>query len=86
MLTVSLTGSSSGTDHSSWLTFRPGYGLRQHHRSRGRHTRDHGRRPEDAFLAVEPLLRRLGRTVTRVGTNGQALLVRIPRFRLSAEG
>jgi 3-hydroxyisobutyrate dehydrogenase-like beta-hydroxyacid dehydrogenase len=33
--------------------------------------------PEDAFRAVEPLLRRLGRTVTRVGTNGQALLLKL---------
>jgi 3-hydroxyisobutyrate dehydrogenase-like beta-hydroxyacid dehydrogenase len=33
--------------------------------------------PEDAFLAVEPLLRRLGSTVTRAGTNGQALLLKL---------
>ncbi len=33
--------------------------------------------PEEAFRAVEPLLRRLGRTVTYVGGNGQALLLKL---------
>ena len=33
--------------------------------------------PEDAFRAVEPLLRRLGRTVTYVGQGGQALLLKL---------
>jgi 3-hydroxyisobutyrate dehydrogenase-like beta-hydroxyacid dehydrogenase len=33
--------------------------------------------PEEAFRAVEPLLRRLGRTVTHVGGNGQALLLKL---------
>jgi len=33
--------------------------------------------PEDAFRAVEPLLHRLGRTVTYVGPNGQALLLKL---------
>jgi 3-hydroxyisobutyrate dehydrogenase-like beta-hydroxyacid dehydrogenase len=33
--------------------------------------------PADAFHAVEPLLRRLGRTVTHVGANGQALLLKL---------
>jgi 3-hydroxyisobutyrate dehydrogenase-like beta-hydroxyacid dehydrogenase len=32
---------------------------------------------EEAFHAVEPLLRRLGRTVTYVGRNGQALLLKL---------
>jgi len=33
--------------------------------------------PEDAFRTVEPLLRRLGRTVTYVGQGGQALLLKL---------
>jgi 3-hydroxyisobutyrate dehydrogenase-like beta-hydroxyacid dehydrogenase len=33
--------------------------------------------PEDAFHAVEPLLNRLGRPVTRVGGNGQALVLKL---------
>jgi len=33
--------------------------------------------PQDAFQAVEPLLRRLGSTVTYVGANGQALLLKL---------
>jgi 3-hydroxyisobutyrate dehydrogenase-like beta-hydroxyacid dehydrogenase len=33
--------------------------------------------PEDAFRTVEPLLRRLARTVTYVGPNGQALLLKL---------
>jgi 3-hydroxyisobutyrate dehydrogenase-like beta-hydroxyacid dehydrogenase len=33
--------------------------------------------PEDAFDAVEPLLARLGHTVTHVGGNGQALLLKL---------
>ena len=33
--------------------------------------------PEDAFHAVEPLLARLGHTVTYVGGNGQALLLKL---------
>ena len=33
--------------------------------------------PQDAFQAVEPLLRRLGGTVTYVGANGQALLLKL---------
>jgi 3-hydroxyisobutyrate dehydrogenase-like beta-hydroxyacid dehydrogenase len=32
--------------------------------------------PEDAFHAVEPLLARLGRTITHVGGSGQALLLK----------
>jgi 3-hydroxyisobutyrate dehydrogenase-like beta-hydroxyacid dehydrogenase len=32
---------------------------------------------EEAFRAVEPLLRALGRAVTHVGTNGQALLLKL---------
>jgi 3-hydroxyisobutyrate dehydrogenase-like beta-hydroxyacid dehydrogenase len=32
---------------------------------------------EETFRAVEPLLRALGRTVTHVGTNGQALLLKL---------
>jgi 3-hydroxyisobutyrate dehydrogenase-like beta-hydroxyacid dehydrogenase len=32
---------------------------------------------EEAFRAVEPLLRTLGRTVTHVGANGQALLLKL---------
>jgi len=32
---------------------------------------------QDAFRAVEPLLRRLGSTVTYVGANGQALLLKL---------
>ncbi|MFC9842619.1 NAD(P)-dependent oxidoreductase [Streptomyces sp. NPDC060223] len=33
--------------------------------------------PDEAFDAVEPLLHRLGRTVTHVGPNGQALLLKL---------
>jgi 3-hydroxyisobutyrate dehydrogenase-like beta-hydroxyacid dehydrogenase len=33
--------------------------------------------PEDAFHAVEPLLRHIGHTVTHVGGNGQALLLKL---------
>jgi 3-hydroxyisobutyrate dehydrogenase-like beta-hydroxyacid dehydrogenase len=33
--------------------------------------------PEDAFRTVEPLLHRLGRTVTYVGANGHALLLKL---------
>ena len=33
--------------------------------------------PEEAFRTVEPLLLRLGRPVTRVGENGQALLLKL---------
>src|SRR5207244_4505441 len=33
--------------------------------------------PHEAFRIVEPLLRRLGRTVTHVGVNGQALLLKL---------
>jgi len=33
--------------------------------------------PEDAFRAVEPLLRRLGRTVTHIGPNGHGLLLKL---------
>jgi 3-hydroxyisobutyrate dehydrogenase-like beta-hydroxyacid dehydrogenase len=33
--------------------------------------------PEAAFLAVEPFLRRAGRTVTHVGGNGQGLLLKL---------
>lgn len=33
--------------------------------------------PQDAFRAVEPLLRRAGSTVTYVGANGQALLLKL---------
>jgi 3-hydroxyisobutyrate dehydrogenase-like beta-hydroxyacid dehydrogenase len=33
--------------------------------------------PENAFHAVEPLLHRLGSTVTHVGANGQALLLKL---------
>jgi 3-hydroxyisobutyrate dehydrogenase-like beta-hydroxyacid dehydrogenase len=33
--------------------------------------------PQDAFRAVEPLLRRLGSAVTYVGGNGQALLLKL---------
>jgi 3-hydroxyisobutyrate dehydrogenase-like beta-hydroxyacid dehydrogenase len=33
--------------------------------------------PQDAFGAVEPLLRRLGRTVTYVGANGHALQLKL---------
>lgn len=33
--------------------------------------------PEDAFRAVEPLLQQVGRTVTLVGTNGQAQLLKL---------
>ncbi len=33
--------------------------------------------PHQAFHFVEPLLRRLGRTVTHVGVNGQALLLKL---------
>ncbi|WP_329543664.1 NAD(P)-dependent oxidoreductase [Streptomyces sp. NBC_01356] len=33
--------------------------------------------PEGAFRAVEPLLRQFGRTVTHVGANGQALLLKL---------
>ena len=33
--------------------------------------------PEAAFLAVAPLLRQLGRSVTRVGGNGQGLLLKL---------
>jgi 3-hydroxyisobutyrate dehydrogenase-like beta-hydroxyacid dehydrogenase len=33
--------------------------------------------PQDAFRAVEPLLRRLGRSVTHVGANGQELLLKL---------
>jgi 3-hydroxyisobutyrate dehydrogenase-like beta-hydroxyacid dehydrogenase len=33
--------------------------------------------PQDAFQAVEPLLSRLGSTVTYVGANGQALLLKL---------
>jgi 3-hydroxyisobutyrate dehydrogenase-like beta-hydroxyacid dehydrogenase len=33
--------------------------------------------PEDTFRAVEPLLRRLGRTVTYIGVSGQALLLKL---------
>jgi 3-hydroxyisobutyrate dehydrogenase-like beta-hydroxyacid dehydrogenase len=32
---------------------------------------------EEAFATVEPLLRELGQTVTRVGTNGQGLLLKL---------
>jgi 3-hydroxyisobutyrate dehydrogenase-like beta-hydroxyacid dehydrogenase len=32
---------------------------------------------EDAFATVEPLLRELGQAVTRVGTNGQGLLLKL---------
>ena len=32
---------------------------------------------EETFRSVDPLLRTLGRTVTRVGTNGQALLLKL---------
>jgi 3-hydroxyisobutyrate dehydrogenase-like beta-hydroxyacid dehydrogenase len=32
---------------------------------------------EETFRAVEPLLRTLGRTVTHIGTNGQALLLKL---------
>ena len=33
--------------------------------------------PDDAFQQVEPLLRRLGRSVTHVGGNGQGLLLKL---------
>jgi 3-hydroxyisobutyrate dehydrogenase-like beta-hydroxyacid dehydrogenase len=33
--------------------------------------------PQDAFRTVEPLLRRLGTTVTYIGANGQALLLKL---------
>jgi 3-hydroxyisobutyrate dehydrogenase-like beta-hydroxyacid dehydrogenase len=33
--------------------------------------------PEDSFHSVEPLLRQLGHTVTYVGANGQALLLKL---------
>jgi 3-hydroxyisobutyrate dehydrogenase-like beta-hydroxyacid dehydrogenase len=33
--------------------------------------------PRPAFLAVEPLLRRLGSTITHVGENGQGLLLKL---------
>jgi len=33
--------------------------------------------PQDAFHAVEPLLRQLGRTVTHVGGNGQGLVLKL---------
>ncbi len=33
--------------------------------------------PEDAFHAAEPLLRQIGRTVTHIGENGQALLLKL---------
>ena len=33
--------------------------------------------PRDAFGTVEPLLRQLGRTVTYIGANGQALLLKL---------
>ena len=33
--------------------------------------------PQDAFRAVEPLLRRLGRTVTHVGANGHGLVLKL---------
>jgi 3-hydroxyisobutyrate dehydrogenase-like beta-hydroxyacid dehydrogenase len=32
---------------------------------------------EEAFLSVEPVLRKLGRAVTRVGPNGQGLLIKL---------
>jgi 3-hydroxyisobutyrate dehydrogenase-like beta-hydroxyacid dehydrogenase len=32
---------------------------------------------EDAFATVEPLLRQLGRTVTRIGENGQGLVLKL---------
>jgi 3-hydroxyisobutyrate dehydrogenase-like beta-hydroxyacid dehydrogenase len=33
--------------------------------------------PDDAFAVVEPLLSRLGRTVTHVGANGQGLMLKL---------
>jgi 3-hydroxyisobutyrate dehydrogenase-like beta-hydroxyacid dehydrogenase len=33
--------------------------------------------PEETFRAVEPVLRRLGRTITYIGANGQALLLKL---------
>ncbi len=33
--------------------------------------------PEETFRAAEPLLRRLGRTITYIGANGQALLLKL---------
>jgi 3-hydroxyisobutyrate dehydrogenase-like beta-hydroxyacid dehydrogenase len=33
--------------------------------------------PEEAFLTAQPLLRRLGRSVTHVGDNGQGLLLKL---------
>ena len=52
-------------------------GLRQHPRRRGRQPGHHGRGDEAAFHRVEPLLRELGSTVTYVGANGQALLLKL---------
>ena len=40
--------------------------------------------PERAFREVEPLLRRLGGTVTHVGENGQGLLLKLAVEAMSA--